>query len=332
MQSSLKILALTAVSSMFIFASCENNDSDSLETFNEASFTEESNIHFSASGFEKNISKELTSNSGEIYSSGVIEYKMYGKVEAEVDFGNGENDEIAMISKDGKSTELRLRHRDDRDSKFEKVIIEPIVTTDDCDYPVSGLINFYQNGVLEFSINFGDGTCDNLAEIIGSDGEYKIIDLDEWRRKHRKSNKYEKDKNDNFRRVVTKELVKIDGCDYIVSGTIEIYENRRTLVATIDYGDGTCDEWATKTFPNGTVETFSINDKNEKDGFEKVIVNPIIKDANCDYPVSGTIQFLKDGVVIATIDYGDGTCDELATKTFPDGTVETFSINDLKKK
>ena len=52
-----------------------------------------------------------------------------------------------------------------------------------------------------------------------------------------------------------------------VSGLFEYYDSANNWVASIDFGDGTCDEWATKTwdvnmfpdFPNGS-EDFSVFD------------------------------------------------------------------------
>ena len=52
-----------------------------------------------------------------------------------------------------------------------------------------------------------------------------------------------------------------------VSGLLEYYDSNNNWVASIDFGDGTCDEWATKTwdvnmfpdFPNGS-EDFSVFD------------------------------------------------------------------------
>ena len=58
-----------------------------------------------------------------------------------------------------------------------------------------------------------------------------------------------------------------------VSGLFEYYDSDNYWVASIDFGDGTCDEWATKTwdvnmfpdFPSGS-EDFSVFDiKGEKD-------------------------------------------------------------------
>jgi hypothetical protein len=71
--------------------------------------------------------------------------------------------------------------------------------------------------------------------------------------------------------------------------------------------------------------------KGKKGDYEKVIVEPIVKTDDCEYPVAGTIEFLKEGTWVATIDFGDGTCDDQATKTTTEG-VYTFSIDEWKNK
>ena len=56
-----------------------------------------------------------------------------------------------------------------------------------------------------------------------------------------------------------------------VSGLFEYYDSNDNWVATIDFGDGACDEWATKTwdvtvfpdYPAGTIE-FSVFEYKEK--------------------------------------------------------------------
>ena len=56
-----------------------------------------------------------------------------------------------------------------------------------------------------------------------------------------------------------------------VSGLFEYYDSDDNWVASIDFGDGTCDEWATKTwnvdifpdYPSGTND-FSVFDYKEK--------------------------------------------------------------------
>jgi hypothetical protein len=124
-------------------------------------------------------------------------------------------------------------------------------------------------------------------------------------------------------KVVTKKLVKLENCNYIVEGIIE-YRLNGNVVATVDYGDGTCDNLATKTVDGVSFE-FELDKKDNGWGYEKVIIEPLVKTENCPYIVSGIIQFFKKGVLVATIDYGNGICDEWATKTWNGGS-KVFSL------
>ncbi len=125
-------------------------------------------------------------------------------------------------------------------------------------------------------------------------------------------------------KVITKPLVKLDDCKYIVEGTIEFRLNG-DVVAIIDFGNGECDNIATKTI-DGETHEFKLDGKGGKKWeFKKVVVEPLVKIEGCDYIVSGIIEFYKENTWVATIDFGDGECDEWATKTTEEGTFE-FSM------
>ncbi len=126
---------------------------------------------------------------------------------------------------------------------------------------------------------------------------------------------------DGYEKVITKPLVKLDDCKFIVEGTIE-YRLEGEVVAVVDYGDGECDNIATKTV-DGVTEEFELDEKDSN--YDKIITNPLVKLEDCDYIVAGTIEFSENGVWAATVDFGDGTCDEWATKTW-DGGSEQFSL------
>ena len=83
-------------------------------------------------------------------------------------------------------------------------------------------------------------------------------------------------------------------------------------------------------------------------GYTEVVVNPIVKitcyfsswDKDVMTPVSGLFDYYDtDDNWVASIDFGDGTCDEWATKTwdvdifpdYPSGTND-FSVFDYKEK
>ena len=102
------------------------------------------------------------------------------------------------------------------------------------------------------------------------------------------------------------------------------------------------------------VETITSNDGVQarlaytEKGYTEIEVNPIVKitcyfsnwDKDVMTPVSGLFDYYDtDDNWVATIDFGDGTCDEWATKTwdvdvfpdYPSGTND-FSVFDYKDK
>jgi len=64
----------------------------------------------------------------------------------------------------------------------------------------------------------------------------------------------------------------------------------------------------------GTIEvTSSKGDKVDK--YSRVIVEPLIRLGDCHHPVQGVVQFNKNGIEIASLDYGTGVCDNKAILT-----------------
>jgi hypothetical protein len=72
----------------------------------------------------------------------------------------------------------------------------------------------------------------------------------------------------SFSRKITKPLLYDRSCEFILSGTEELYRNGNTIV--IDYGDGECDSVATVT-TNGTTEEIDLHSREFHKGgdFEK---------------------------------------------------------------
>ena len=84
-----------------------------------------------------------------------------------------------------------------------------------------------------------------------------------------------------YSEVIVDPIVKIS-CYFIqwdktvttpVSGLLEYYDSNNNWMASIDFGDGTCDEWATKTwdvnmfpdYPSGSEDFFVFDIKGKKD-------------------------------------------------------------------
>ena len=77
----------------------------------------------------------------------------------------------------------------------------------------------------------------------------------------------------------------------------------------------------------GTVSVMGSTSGVNKEGisFSAVILEELVKDENCFWFGSGMIEFTKDDEV-RTLDYGDGSCDRLATATLPDGSTKEIKI------
>ena len=65
--------------------------------------------------------------------------------------------------------------------------------------------------------------------------------------------------------------------------------------------------------------------------YTKNILIPLEKIDGCDYVVKGKIEYIKNGAVVATVDFGDGHCDNIATKTV-DGVDHEFKLDKKNKK
>jgi len=67
---------------------------------------------------------------------------------------------------------------------------------------------------------------------------------------------------------------------------------------------------------------------NDTATYTKKITTPLLFDASCDYITEGVVELTRDGST-ATIDYGDGTCDNKATVTIA-GNTEEISLHSFR--
>lgn len=79
------------------------------------------------------------------------------------------------------------------------------------------------------------------------------------------------------------------------------------------------------------METGSATMTDSTGTYSVTITSPIVFSVSCGYKISGTIEFDNNDSVY-TLDYGDGTCDNEATITDPDGVVTTITLKTHKKK
>ncbi len=127
-----------------------------------------------------------------------------------------------------------------------------------------------------------------------------------------------------YKSTIVSPLDKPADWKFNTSGIIE-YTVNGNVVAKVDFGSGEKDTWAKKSV-NGTEANMDLTHKGKKSDYDKIIVKPLVKTTNCNYIVEGTIEYWNGGEWVATVDYGDGTCDDLATKTWAGGS-KTFSLS-----
>lgn len=166
------ILALFAFA--IIFTACEKDDFKT--TLEDQISNELVHITMPTSDYDMTVTEALTrTNGSDFYTSGIIEYSLDGQVIATVNYGDGTDETTAKKYKDGEVADIDLTQTKDKDGKEEKkyvkVVVEPLVVSEDCGFIVSGIIKYYdwdKNWLA--SIDFGDGTCDDIAVKDTKDG------------------------------------------------------------------------------------------------------------------------------------------------------------------
>ncbi len=179
----IKFAGTLLVSCTILLASCHKEKKAEQGTFESEMLNEEPSIRLSTSGYTSEIETPLEKESNyDYYTKGVIKYTKDGKDLGKFDFGDGKKDSWGKKIIDGKSNDVDLTHKK-KESKFDKKIIMPLVKTDDCKYIVEGIIKYYKNGKWIATIDFGDGTCDDIATKTweGGSKEFNLSYL--WKKK-----------------------------------------------------------------------------------------------------------------------------------------------------
>ncbi|MFT5777233.1 MAG: hypothetical protein ACI837_000164 [Crocinitomicaceae bacterium] len=131
------------------------------------------------------------------------------------------------------------------DAGYDIVVTDALVSSDAYDYYTDGRLDYVLDGEILASVDFGNGPSDSQG-MCSQNGSDKPFD------KHKHDCKF-KGKKSKFDRIIVRPIVRTDGCAYIVSGIVKLIDRKTDKwIATIDFGDGTCDDIATKTTKDGT--------------------------------------------------------------------------------
>jgi hypothetical protein len=182
-------IIVTLLIASFLVVSCSKEDKGGDEFAREL-FLESPQLIIATSGAEKNIQQELIrSNTFDYYTAGELEYLLNGQAVAKVNFGNGTENSLAELDKDGEITSIDLKkdesYYDGKKSKFKKVIIEPLVKAEDCSFVIAGIIKYYDIDTDAWlaTIDYGDFECDQWATKTTADSdEPYVFSLNDWQK------------------------------------------------------------------------------------------------------------------------------------------------------
>ncbi len=79
------------------------------------------------------------------------------------------------------------------------------------------------------------------------------------------------------------------------------------------------------------IDGFVLSVTSEGDEYKKSITKTLVKKGGCRYLVEGIVEVSKDGEVVSVVDYGDGTCDNIATLT-KDGETKEIELRKWRGK
>ncbi|WP_167613332.1 hypothetical protein [Maribellus sediminis] len=142
----------------------------------------------------------------------------------------------------------------------------------------------------------------------------------------------------------------IDGYATIIVDKVDSMYRQYTLDLTFTLADGTVInrtservwQWleGMETMFDQSDDVFVINELSQAvmtvdgttDTYKKETTVPLKRLGDCKYIVEGVVQITLNGVVISEINYGDGTCDELAVMTDAEGVETEIDLSARKFK
>lgn len=181
------LFSLAVISIALVSCKKEKNE---IDHFSRELSLEAAQITLPTSGGNINTTEALTKGANsDYYTSGELEYIQTGDVVAKVNFGQGEENSIAELTKDGNNSNFELKKDDTyyngKKSKYKKVIVEPLVKSDDCGYIIAGIIKYYDysSGAWVATIDFGDLVCDEwVTKTTADSNDQYVFSQEDWKK------------------------------------------------------------------------------------------------------------------------------------------------------
>jgi uncharacterized protein YkuJ len=154
------ILMFTVIAASLTACQKKNTDTDNMITY-AARYGQ--TVIVPSTDFEVEVEAATErANDDMAYTSGMLAYKVNGEVVASIDFSHG-NELQALVVKQSGEEIVALGEGDNGDKwDYKKVIVEPLVYSEECGYVVSGIIKFYKDEIWVATFDYGDGACEDL--------------------------------------------------------------------------------------------------------------------------------------------------------------------------
>ena len=172
MKNKMNLFGILALGCVITLTSCSKDSALNMSSLESEAFEEEANFTLKQAGFDINEISPLVKTGEDCYFEGALEYVQGGDIKARVEFSK----DGATVRRNGKlDTRIENTRRSKKNSSYSKVIIEPIVKSEDCNYIVSGVVKYYDdNSHWVATVNYGDGTCDEWATKEWNGGKKKF--------------------------------------------------------------------------------------------------------------------------------------------------------------
>lgn len=300
--------------------------------------------------------------SGTTDANGTFEYSQGDRVKfrlGKMDLGEGKPDADGLMTPEKLVDNEAL---DDTQKENKKVLMLRLLQSLDSDNNLTNgisideeVIEALKNGDLNETkfVKFDEakilGMHKKMEQKIDKDGN-GIIDVDfDNAMKHFEESKAKWDegerpnhsgkKPNDLNKTIIKELELSDDCDYPVAGIIEYSDKNGTVVKSVDYGSGECDSMVTVIHDGNSTEVdlsqkppMKEEGRPKADDLNQTIVEEVVTSEDCNYPLSGIVEYSNvEGVVVKTLNYGDGECDSIVTVTTENNTTE-LDLSDRPKK
>lgn len=158
----MNLFGVLTIGCIVALTSCSKESINQMSSLELEAFEEVANFTLTEADFDINeITPLVKTDKGDCYVEGALEYVKDGEIKAQVEFSK----DGAVVKRNGKSdTHIDNVRRVKTSSDYSKVVIEPIVKSEDCNYIVSGVVKYYdENNNWVATVNYGDGTCDEWA-------------------------------------------------------------------------------------------------------------------------------------------------------------------------